>query len=468
MTVSYLGNKIRYSGNGSNTDFTVPFELLKDTDLVIILRDETVPLVPVLTTLLFGIHYSFLGQNIPAGIICTGVRLGTPPTVTQKLIVKRVLVQEQPLDFNANSAFPVDANEEALDREVMRTQQVQEQLNRSMKLPETANESTFDPTLPEGLGLSPGATIAVKGDSTGFELGPTVSAIAGAAASAAAAAASATAADSSADSAEASATAADSSASNAADSAAAAAAAASGTLNPPLAKDVDYEFDPGDETVVWTAGSNALIGTLPTAVGRAGKRFTAKKGDADTGTLALATTGGETVEDLDSEVIKLTAKGDYVTVESDDVQWIIVAWNVSVGMRGAGGGGSLSSGSRIVSYNTGLKDPYGAFSGGNTFVAPIPGEYSAKASASFTRTFASGTTTYQLQILLNGDEYRTTVFTCTTAFSGVEVNLSVSDDIELVAGDQIQINAVVDNTSGGAALIGSATKTVLSITRIGN
>jgi hypothetical protein len=233
MTVAYQSNRRDYSGNGSTQDFSVPFELFSSGDLKVYRRDETDPANITETLLVLSSDYTLTGADPAHGIICTGIHTSVAPSVTQKIVILREMVSDQGLDFNVNGPFPVDDNEKALDRGAMIDQQLQEQIDRSVKLPTTARIAAFDPTLPRDLIGQQSCALGTNPSGNGLAVGPTFTAIAGAqaagnaaVAAAAAAATSAAASATSAGNAASSATSASTSATNAAASQAAAAASA--------------------------------------------------------------------------------------------------------------------------------------------------------------------------------------------------------------------------------------------------
>lgn len=237
MTVAIQSNRRDYSGNGSTQDFSVPFELFSSDDLKVYRRDETDPDNPTETLLVLSTDYSLTGADPLTGIICTGIHTAAAPTVTQKIVILRELDPEQGLDFNENGPFPVDDNEEALDRGVMLAQQLQEQIDRCVKVTKTMKVSLFDPTLPAEIKGQAECVIGTNSDGSGLKLGPTFTDIANAQGygqaaidAAASAASSQTAAATSATNAAASATAAAGSATAAAASASAAATSETNAL----------------------------------------------------------------------------------------------------------------------------------------------------------------------------------------------------------------------------------------------
>lgn len=130
MTVSSQTSRVSYAGNGSTTAFAVSFYFLADSHLKVILRaadgSET---VKTLTT-----DYTVSGAGNPSGGTVT--MLAAPASGTTLVIVRNVpLTQET--DYQANDDFPAESHERALDKLTMEVQQLQEQVDRSAKLPVT-------------------------------------------------------------------------------------------------------------------------------------------------------------------------------------------------------------------------------------------------------------------------------------------------------------------------------------------
>lgn len=142
MTVSVTSTRTIYSGDDSTTvfNFTVPFQ--NESEVIVILRDETTATAITETTQTSGVDYTTSGSSGNYDITMT-----TAPTSTQKLVVKRVVALTQPTDFQDNAVFSVEEVETALDKLTFESQQQKEQLDRSLKVPET--NSTFDATIPE-------------------------------------------------------------------------------------------------------------------------------------------------------------------------------------------------------------------------------------------------------------------------------------------------------------------------------
>lgn len=94
-----------------------------------------------------------------------------------------------------------------------------------------------------------------------------------------------------------------------------------------LAVSVSTVLGPIPVLVLATAGASGITLTLPTAVGYTvgGKRFRIVMVDTGVGGVTINTTSSQTINGVAS--IKLTNQYQYVTVESDRANWIIVGNN---------------------------------------------------------------------------------------------------------------------------------------------
>jgi len=154
MSVSNLTVKQTYSGNGSNLDFAIPFTYFAETEVVVYVRDETVPLNPTLTLKVVGAlqDYTLTGATPPSTPLSTTVTFKTAPTVAQKVIIYRALPLTQIVEYISSGRFPAESHEKALDRIVAMIQQMQEQLNRAMvmRIDEKVPLEPFTVPLPVG------------------------------------------------------------------------------------------------------------------------------------------------------------------------------------------------------------------------------------------------------------------------------------------------------------------------------
>ena len=132
MTISSTTVKNSYVGNGTLDTFNYTFKIFADSDLQVIIRDASATeTVKTLTT-----HYTVTGAGSASGgtIVFTA---GNIPTSTETVVIRRAVPQTQAIDYIANDPFPAESHEEGLDRAMMTLQQVQEELDRSIKLSRT-------------------------------------------------------------------------------------------------------------------------------------------------------------------------------------------------------------------------------------------------------------------------------------------------------------------------------------------
>ena len=132
MTVSSTTVKNSYSGNSSTTVFAYSFKIFADSDLQVIIRSST----GAETTKTLTTHYTVSGAGDASGGNVTFTSGNTPAT-GGTVVIRRGVPQTQAIDYIANDPFPAESHEEGLDRATMTTQQVQEELDRSIKLSRT-------------------------------------------------------------------------------------------------------------------------------------------------------------------------------------------------------------------------------------------------------------------------------------------------------------------------------------------
>ena len=132
MTISSTTVKNSYSGNGTLDTFNYTFKIFADADIQVIIRDATATeTVKTLTT-----HYTVTGAgNANGGTIV--FTTGNIPTATETVVIRRASPQTQAIDYIANDPFPAESHEEGLDRSMMAIQQLQEEIDRSIKLSRT-------------------------------------------------------------------------------------------------------------------------------------------------------------------------------------------------------------------------------------------------------------------------------------------------------------------------------------------
>ena len=132
MTISTTTIKNSYSGNGSTTTFNYTFKITDQDDLEVIIRASTgTETVKTITT-----HYTVTGVGNAGGgtVVFTA---GNIPVTGETIVIRRATPQTQATDYLANDPFPAESHEDALDKLTSITQELQEEVDRSIKLSRT-------------------------------------------------------------------------------------------------------------------------------------------------------------------------------------------------------------------------------------------------------------------------------------------------------------------------------------------
>jgi hypothetical protein len=132
MTISSTTVKNSYSGDGSNDTFVYGFKIFASSDLQVIIRSAT----GTETTKTLTTDYTVTGVGTASGgnVVFEAAAI---PTATETVVLIRNVPQTQAIDYIANDPFPAETHEEGLDRATMTIQQMQEEINRSIKLSKT-------------------------------------------------------------------------------------------------------------------------------------------------------------------------------------------------------------------------------------------------------------------------------------------------------------------------------------------
>ena len=132
MTISTTIIKNSYDGNGSQVAFPYTFKITENADMQVIVRSA----VGVETIKTFGAEQDYIisGINSASG---GNVTMNVAPTATEKILLKRTTVQTQQVDLVENDPFSAETVEGAFDRAIAIVQELQEQVNRSIKLSPT-------------------------------------------------------------------------------------------------------------------------------------------------------------------------------------------------------------------------------------------------------------------------------------------------------------------------------------------
>ena len=144
MTISTTIIKSSYSGNGSTTAFTYNFKITDQDDIEVIIRSANgTETVKTLTT-----HYTVSGVGGNSGTV--NFTSGNVPASGETVVLRRSTPQTQAMDLIDNDPMSADTIETAHDKVVAITQELQEQVDRSLKLSRTntmtSTEFTVDAT----------------------------------------------------------------------------------------------------------------------------------------------------------------------------------------------------------------------------------------------------------------------------------------------------------------------------------
>jgi hypothetical protein len=139
MTITTTTIKNSYSGNGTNDTFAYTFKISADADIEVIIRSAAgTETVKTLTT-----HYTVTGAGTASGgnVVFTS---GNIPTATETVVLRRSTTQTQTLDLVENDPFTADSVEGAFDKNLSITQELQEQVDRCIKISRTNTMTSTD------------------------------------------------------------------------------------------------------------------------------------------------------------------------------------------------------------------------------------------------------------------------------------------------------------------------------------
>jgi len=146
MTVSSTTTRKSASGDGSNDEFPYDFKIFDDDDITVIIRTDSTGAETVKTK---TTHYAVSGVGSASGGNVTFTS-GNIPASGETVVLIRNTARTQLTDYVANDPFPADSHEDALDKLTFITQELEEQLGRSLKVSQTnviaTSEFTADAT----------------------------------------------------------------------------------------------------------------------------------------------------------------------------------------------------------------------------------------------------------------------------------------------------------------------------------
>lgn len=124
MTLYSDQRKIIYQGNGTTTTFDVPFYFINNSDIQVSVSNGQTA-----TDLVLNTDYTLSGAgNENGGVVTTTVAIASG----SEIAILRQVDYKQEMDIPENDRFPSKNMERALDRLTMQTQQLAEQVGRSV------------------------------------------------------------------------------------------------------------------------------------------------------------------------------------------------------------------------------------------------------------------------------------------------------------------------------------------------
>ena len=164
MTISTTTIKNSYSGNGSTSVFNYTFKITDDDDIQVIIRSSSgTETIKTKTT-----HYTVAGVGNSSGSIT--FTSGNIPANGETVVLRRVTPQTQGMDLIENDPLPAETLENAFDKVTSIVQELQEQLDRSIKVSKTATITT--PEITDDASARAGKLLGF--DSTGNVLDATI------------------------------------------------------------------------------------------------------------------------------------------------------------------------------------------------------------------------------------------------------------------------------------------------------
>lgn len=160
MTVPSTVNRVSYACDGLTNAFPYPFKIFQEEDLLVILRSAA----GVETTLSLAADYAVSGAGSDAGGNVTTV---ATYAAGNTLLLKRQLDILQETDYINGSAFNAESHEDALDRGIMISQQLDEELGRTLKVKISSSVTGLevpDPAANKYLKWNAGATALENAD----------------------------------------------------------------------------------------------------------------------------------------------------------------------------------------------------------------------------------------------------------------------------------------------------------------
>lgn len=172
MSLASANNRNDYVGNAATSSYSYTFKIFDDDDLLVTVRDTD----GLETTLVKTTDYTVSGVGETGGgaiaLVSSGQSWLTAGNLKNgyALTIRRVRALTQVTDLrNQGSAFR-EVLENAFDNSAMVDQQQQDEIDRSLKLPETIDPADFDMTWPADITTNGASKVPLlNATSDGFE-----------------------------------------------------------------------------------------------------------------------------------------------------------------------------------------------------------------------------------------------------------------------------------------------------------
>lgn len=221
-----------------------------------------------------------------------------------------------------------------------------------------------------------------------------------------------------------------------------------------VAKTTGYTSTTTDHTINYTTA--AVTHTLPTAVSATGQQYTIKN-RAASGTVTVATTSSQTIDGNTAATYNLTTQNDWLTVESDGANWMVVGKRIA---------GETGTGANVLAVSPALTGtptaPTASVFTNSTQLATTA--YSDRSAGFITNVMVTTGTTTLSQIKTNLVELNpaTTLASATLAFPAAP---NEGDVVIINAGGTIAVASTVVTTltvsGNGKTLYGAAFPTTV-------
>jgi hypothetical protein len=183
MSLSSEAKRVSHLGNGSTATYSFNFKIFDQTHLTLkILNTDSAESPLTLST-----DYTVTGAGETNGGSITLTNSGQDwidgsgfLKTGYKLIIKRTVPKKQTADIRNQGDFHASTHENIFDKQVMMIQELEDDISRSVKTPDTIDSATFDPTIPSTVVDNPSTALGVNAAGDGIAIGPTFNEIANA------------------------------------------------------------------------------------------------------------------------------------------------------------------------------------------------------------------------------------------------------------------------------------------------